>query len=78
MVSVTPLPRFIPGKGPLLPTVQEAGWAPELVWTQKLEVINILCLCWESNPGHPDHKNERKLVKTTVLFPGSGCCRFEV
>jgi hypothetical protein len=26
-----------PGKGPPVPIVQEAGWAPELVWTQRLE-----------------------------------------
>jgi hypothetical protein len=26
-----------PGKGPTVPIVQEAGWAPELVWTQRLE-----------------------------------------
>jgi hypothetical protein len=26
-----------PGKGPPVPIVQEAGWAPELVWTQMLE-----------------------------------------
>jgi hypothetical protein len=26
-----------PGKGPSVPIVQEAGWAPELVWTQRLE-----------------------------------------
>jgi hypothetical protein len=26
-----------PGKGPPVPTVQEAGWAPEPVWTQRLE-----------------------------------------
>jgi hypothetical protein len=26
-----------PGKGPPLPIVQEAGWAPEPVWTQRLE-----------------------------------------
>jgi hypothetical protein len=24
-----------PGKGPLVPTGQEAGWASELVWTQR-------------------------------------------
>jgi hypothetical protein len=29
-----PLP---PGKGPPVPTVLEAGWAPEPVWTQRLE-----------------------------------------
>jgi hypothetical protein len=37
VVSVTPLPRFVPGKGPPVPIVQEAGWAPEPVWTQRLE-----------------------------------------
>jgi hypothetical protein len=26
-----------PGKGPPVPIVQEAGWAPELVWTQRLQ-----------------------------------------
>jgi hypothetical protein len=26
-----------PGKGPPIPIVQEAGWAPEPVWTQRLE-----------------------------------------
>jgi hypothetical protein len=29
-----PLP---PGNGPQVPIVQEAGWAPEPVWTQRLE-----------------------------------------
>jgi hypothetical protein len=27
-----------PGKEPPVPTVQEAGWAPEPVWTQRLEL----------------------------------------
>jgi hypothetical protein len=26
-----------PGKGPPVPIVQEAGWAPQPVWTQRLE-----------------------------------------
>jgi hypothetical protein len=26
-----------PGKGPPVPIVQETGWAPEPVWTQRLE-----------------------------------------
>jgi hypothetical protein len=26
-----------PGKGPPIPIVQEAGWAPEPVWTQRIE-----------------------------------------
>jgi hypothetical protein len=37
VVSNTPRLRFSPGKGPPVPIVQEAGWAPELVWTQSLE-----------------------------------------
>jgi hypothetical protein len=28
---------LLPGKGPPVPIVQEAGWASELVWTQRLE-----------------------------------------
>jgi hypothetical protein len=31
-VSVTPRPLYTPGKDPV-PIVQEAGWAPEPVWT---------------------------------------------
>jgi hypothetical protein len=38
-----------PGKGPPVPIVQEAGWAPEPVWTQRQR--KILCLCRGSNPG---------------------------
>jgi hypothetical protein len=30
-------PRFTLGKGPPVPIVQEAGWAPEPVWTKRLE-----------------------------------------
>jgi hypothetical protein len=37
VVSITPRPRFTPGKEPPVPIVQEAGWAPEQVWTQRLE-----------------------------------------
>jgi hypothetical protein len=30
-------PRFTLGKGPSVPIVQEAGWAPGPVWTHRLE-----------------------------------------
>jgi hypothetical protein len=30
-----------PGKGPPVPIVQEAGWAPEPVWTEKIEEKSI-------------------------------------
>jgi hypothetical protein len=36
-VRVTPWPSFTPGKGPPVLIGQEAGWASELVWTQRLE-----------------------------------------
>jgi hypothetical protein len=37
VVSVTPWPRFAPGERTPVPIVHEAGWASELVWTQRLE-----------------------------------------
>jgi hypothetical protein len=37
MVSITPRPRFTPGENNAVHIVQEAGWAPEPVWTQRLE-----------------------------------------
>jgi hypothetical protein len=40
-----------PGKGPPVPIVQEAGWAPEPVWTQVRG--NILCPCRGSNLDRP-------------------------
>jgi hypothetical protein len=41
-----------PGKGPPAPTVEEAGWAPELVWTQRLEEKSFH-LCRGSNLDCP-------------------------
>jgi hypothetical protein len=40
------------GKGPQVPIVQEAVWAPELVWTRRLEK-KILCPRRGSNPDRP-------------------------
>jgi hypothetical protein len=37
VVSVTPRPRFTPEERPPVPIGQEAGWASEPVWTQRLE-----------------------------------------
>jgi hypothetical protein len=43
-----------PGKGPPVPIVQEAGWAPEPVWTHRLEKKSFLPLpeieCRSSSP----------------------------
>jgi hypothetical protein len=44
VVSITPRPRFIPGKGPPVPIRQEAGWASELTWTHKLEEKSSACV----------------------------------
>jgi hypothetical protein len=41
-----------PVKGPPVPIVQEAGWAPEPVWTQRLEEKSF-CPCRGSNPDRP-------------------------
>jgi hypothetical protein len=43
-----PSRALIPGKGPLVPIVQEAGWVPEPVWTQGARG-KISCLCKGSN-----------------------------
>jgi hypothetical protein len=40
------------GKRPLVPIGQEAGWAPELVWTQRLEEKSFH-LCQGSNLDRP-------------------------
>jgi hypothetical protein len=41
-----------PGKGPPLPIVQEAGWAPEPVWTQRLQE-KLFRLCRGLNLDRP-------------------------
>jgi hypothetical protein len=43
-----------PGKEPPVPIVQEAGWAPEPVWTQRLEERSSASV-GRSNPGRPIH-----------------------
>jgi hypothetical protein len=43
-----------PGKGPPVPIVQEAGWAPEPVWTQRLEEKSLpLPEIEPRSPGRP-------------------------
>jgi hypothetical protein len=42
---------LLPGKGPPVPIVQQAGWAPEPVWTKVRR--KILCLCRGSNLDRP-------------------------
>jgi hypothetical protein len=43
---------LLPGKGPPVHIGQEAGWAPEPVWTQRLEEKSFR-LSRGSNPGRP-------------------------
>jgi hypothetical protein len=44
-----------PGKGPPVPIVLETGWAPEPVWTQRLEEKNPFPLpgIEPRSPGRP-------------------------
>jgi precorrin-4 methylase len=54
--SVTPRPRFTPGeRAPPVPTVQEAGWAPEPVWMQRLEDIDQYTAYEKSQRGFLFH-----------------------
>jgi hypothetical protein len=55
-----------PGKEPPVPIVEEAGWAPQPVWTQRLEE-KILCLCRRSNPG----RRVRSRTQYWLSYPGS-------
>jgi hypothetical protein len=41
MVGVTTRPRFSSGKVLPVPIGQEAGWAPEPVWTQRLQEKSV-------------------------------------
>jgi hypothetical protein len=59
-----------PGKEPPVPIVQEAGWAPEPVWTQRLEEKS--CLCRRSNQGRP----VRSQSLYSLSYPGSSTVRF--
>jgi hypothetical protein len=52
VVSVTLWPRFIPGESTPVPVVQEAGWASEPVWTQRLQEKSFR-LCQESKLDRP-------------------------
>jgi hypothetical protein len=52
VVSVTVRPRFSSRKGPPVPIVQEAGWAPAPVWTPRLEEKSFR-LCLGSNLDRP-------------------------
>jgi hypothetical protein len=68
--SVTTRPRFTLGeRTPPVPIVQEAGWAPELVWTQRLEkkVIFPLPKIESWLPGRP----VRSQTLHWLSYPGS-------
>jgi hypothetical protein len=50
--ALRPDRSLLAGKGPPVPIVQEAGWAPEPVWTQRLEEKSFR-LCRGSNLDRP-------------------------
>jgi hypothetical protein len=51
-----PAALLLPGKGPPVPIVQEAGWAPEPVWSQRIEEKSFAPaedrtpIAWSSSP----------------------------
>jgi hypothetical protein len=51
-----------PGKGLPVPIGQEAGWAPEPVWTQRIEE-KIFPLCRGSNIGLPVRSQDTILIE---------------
>jgi hypothetical protein len=51
-MGVSPSRVLASGKGSPVPIVQEAGWAPEPVWTQRIEE-KYFRLCRESNLDCP-------------------------
>jgi hypothetical protein len=54
VVSVTPRPRYSPGERTTGTIVQEAGWAPQPVWTQRLQEKSFVLPGIESgSPGRP-------------------------
>jgi hypothetical protein len=52
LLASRPGRALAPGKGPPVPIGQEAGWAPESFWTQRLEEKSS-CLCRRSNLYRP-------------------------
>ena len=62
MVSSTPRPHFTPGKNPL-PILQEAGWAPGLVWTGVKSRPNR-----DSIPDRPAHSQSLYREGTKIIF----------
>jgi hypothetical protein len=77
VVSVTPRPRFAPGKGPRVPIVQEAGWAPEPVWTQRLEENSLPLLGIE--PCRPVFQSVvRHYTDWATPAPCIDKCRYEI
>jgi hypothetical protein len=63
--------RYALGKGPPVPIGQEVGWAPELVWTQRLDTREKTLL---PLPGI-EPRSPGRLVRSQTLYllsyPGS-------
>jgi hypothetical protein len=63
VVSVTPRPPLSLGKGHPVPIVQEAGWTPDPVWTQRLEEKFLLPL-----PGIEPRSPNRPVRRQTLYW----------
>jgi hypothetical protein len=60
-----------PGKGPTVPIVQEAGWAPEPVWTQRIEEksfrLSTDCTSRKSNYIKCHRRDLSLFISLTIL-----------
>jgi hypothetical protein len=61
--------RHAPGKGPQVPTEQEAGWTSEQVWKQRLEE-NLLTVPFINNVDFVRKLQNRYQVSSNVVDEG--------
>jgi hypothetical protein len=73
VVSVTLRSRFTPGKELPVPIIQEAGWAPEPVWTQaRGKILLPLPGIKPQSPG----RSVRSQTLHWLSYPGSQTFRY--
>jgi hypothetical protein len=62
-----PPPRIAPGTGPPVPIGLEAGWAPELVWTQRLTMYVYKLTTSRGIKAEDTYDNPHRSLTTTIV-----------